>query len=231
MRDRLAIRHAIQRHRQIECVRLHAEAGAGECHALRITRQLKVGRGGFQRCKADVTVAENEHPTIRHAAMHAPGHLQNFVRAQVHAREHIAPAVDHVGESGVVDDDRIEPRHVQRALSGGRHGQEKRFRHDALEKRTDHANRFAAVIVRGRDAWIAQAHPLGGLFHRRARGQENRDATFRSGDRLQKLVVEKIQRLFALNFNLGSLGRIERRHLQHVGALKIARVKRGVDCR
>ena len=114
------------------------------------------------------------------AAVHAPRHLQNLVRAQMHAREHVASAVDHVGEARVVDDDGVEPRHIQRTLPGRRHREEERLRHHALEEGTDHANRLTAVIVRGRDTRIAQPYPLRRFFDRRARGQENRHPALRA---------------------------------------------------
>ena len=231
MRDRVAVRHAIERHRQFEGVRLHAEVGAGERHALGVARQLKVGCRGLERFEPDIPVTQDEHATVLHTTMHAPGHLQDLVRAEMHAREHIAAAVDHVGEAGVVDDDGIEPRHIQRALPGRRHREEERLRDHAFEKWTDYANRLAAVIVSGRNARVAQPHPLGGLFHRGARGQEHRHTSLRAGHLLQELVVEKIQRLLALDFDLGGLGGIERRHLQHIGAFEIARIKRGIDRR
>ena len=231
MRNGLAIRHAIERHRQVERICLHAQIGARECHALGIARQLKVRRRRLQRLEANITIAENEHATVGDTAVHASGHLQNFVRAQMHAREHIPSPVDHVGESRVVDDHRIESRDIQRALTSRRHGQKKRFRYHTLEKRTDHANRLAAVIVRGRDARIARAHPLGRFFNRRARGQENRHSAFRARHLLQELLVEKIEGLLALDFNLRGFRRIEGGNLQDVGALEIARIKRGIDRR
>ena len=48
MRDRLAIRHAVEGHRQIERVRLHSQIGAGERDALGFAGQLKVRRRGLQ---------------------------------------------------------------------------------------------------------------------------------------------------------------------------------------
>ena len=68
-----------------------------------------------------------------------------------------------VEELHVVDDDRVEPAHVERALPRRRHREEIRLLLAALEKRTDDADRLAAVIERRVDArrrCAARARPL-----------------------------------------------------------------------
>ena len=112
MRKRFAIRGAVERHRQIEGIGAHAEIGAGERDTLAVTGKLELGFGGTQRRKADVAIAQDVHTPALHAAVHAPRHLQDLVGAEVHAREHVATAIDHVGETRVVDDDGVEPRHI-----------------------------------------------------------------------------------------------------------------------
>ena len=180
MRDRLAIRHAIERHRQVQRIGLHAKIGTRQRDPLGITGELEVGCRRLQGFEADVPIAENEHAPVLDAAMHAARHLQDFVRAEMHTREHVPPAIDHVGETRVVDDDGVEPRHVERALPRRRHREEEGLGHDALEKWPDHADRLAPMVVGGRDARIAQPHPFRRLFDRGTRRQENRDTALRA---------------------------------------------------
>ena len=177
-RERLAIRGAIQRHRQLKFVGTHTQISTGQRHAFGVARKLEIRRRWAQCFKLDVAITQDVHAPTLHSAMHTPSHLQNFVRTQVHAREHVAPLVDHVRETRIVNDDRVKAWNVERTLPRGRHRQKIRFRNRAFQKRANHANRFAAVIMRGRNARITRAHPFGRFFHRRARGHEQCNATF-----------------------------------------------------
>ena len=53
---------------------------------------------------------QDEHPPARHAAVHAPRHLQDLVGAEVDPGEHVAAALDDVGEARVVDHHGVEAR-------------------------------------------------------------------------------------------------------------------------
>ena len=91
---------------------------------------------------------KNENATAAHSTVNAPGHLQDFIRAEVHASEDVLSALDDVAESHVVDDDGVEPFDVERALSRRRHREEVGFSLAAFQKRPDHTDRLTAVIVR-----------------------------------------------------------------------------------
>ena len=93
------------------------------------------GSVGSQRAELDVAVGQDEHAPALDAAVHAPGHLQDLVGAEVLLREHVAPAIDDVEELHVVDDHRVEPAHVERALARRGHREEVRLLLAALEKR------------------------------------------------------------------------------------------------
>ena len=80
-----------------------------------------------------------------------------------------------------------------------------------------------------RNAREARAHPLGRLLHARSRGHEDRHAPLAAREFLQEPVVEELEWLLALHFDLGRLGRIERGDLQHFCALEIARVEGRID--
>ncbi len=103
----------------------------------------------------------------------------------------LRPALDQVREARVVDDDRVEPLHVQRALPRGGHREQERRANVALEKRADHANRLAAVIVRDLEARVPRRNVLGDLLHHRAGRQEHADAALLPDHALQEPVVEE----------------------------------------
>jgi hypothetical protein len=115
---RAAVRRAVERDRELQLVGAHAQRRAGERDPLRVAGELELGLGGAQRREVDVAVAEDEHPPALDAAVHAAGHLEDLVAPEVRAGEHVAPALDHVGEARVVDDHGVEPAHVERALPG-----------------------------------------------------------------------------------------------------------------
>ena len=170
MADRLAVGGTIERDRQLEGIGAHAQIGAGERHAFRITGELELRLGGTQCLEANVAIAQDEHAPARDAPVHATGHLQNLIGAEMHAREHVAAAIDDVREARVVDDDRVEPWHIERTLPGGGHRQEERLGHLAFEEGANHADRLAAMIVCRRDARETAAYPLGRFLHAGARG-------------------------------------------------------------
>ena len=99
----------------------------------------------------------------------------------------------------------------------------------ALEERPDHADGLTTVVVRRTDARIPVTHPLRRLLDTRARRQKNRHAAFAARELLQELVIEEGERLLALHVHLRRLRGVECGHLQHVGAVEIARVERRID--
>ena len=221
--QRLTIRVPIERHRQVEFVGPHTEVGAGERHPLGVPRQLKVRLGGLHRRPVQIAIAQDVYPAIIDPAVYSPRHLQDLVGAQMRAGEHILSVFDHVRESRVVDDHRVEPLDVQGALSSGGHREKERLVHSLLEKGTDHANGFAPMIKRRSDAPKTIAHQPGHLFHRRSRGQKHPDPAFLLHDLLQKLVIQKIGRIATDHAHIRCLARVEggrlndRRRLQIPG--------------
>ena len=225
--ERAAIAQLVERHRQVQLVGAHAQCRARERHALAVASQLELGSCGPQRLELDVAVAQYEHAPARHAPMHAPGHLQNLVGAEVQAREHVLAALHQVGEPRVVNDHRVEALHVQRALPGRRHRQQERLGLLRFEERADHANGLAAVIERDVHPRKTGLHQRRGLLDARARGQEHADAAFFLRHAMQELVVEEIQRLHPDDLHVGGLRRIKRAALDHLGGVQVA----PVECR
>src|SRR5262249_27255181 len=153
--------------------------------------------GRLEGVELDVAVGENEHAPAFDAPMHAAGHLEDLVRAEVLLREDVSPPVDRVEELHVVDDHGVEPAHVERALAGGGHGEEERLALAALEKRTDDTNRFAAVVERGVDARRRVSNVVGGVFDSAPRRNEERDAAAVLPGLAQKSIVEEFERTLA----------------------------------
>jgi len=69
-------------------------------------------------------------------AVHPSGHLQDFIRAEVGAVQHVSTVLHEVAVTRVVDHDRVEAWDVQCRLSSGRHREEVRLGNLALEKRS-----------------------------------------------------------------------------------------------
>ena len=224
----LAIAQTIERHGQIEFVGAHAKIGAGHRDAPTVTGQLKLRRRGMQRTEHNVAVRQNEHAPTGHAPMHTAGHLQYFVGAQMEPRKHIAPTVHNIGKACVINDDRVEPLHVQGALPGCRHRQHIRLADGAVEERANHTNGFAAVIKLRRQSRKTRRDAGGDLLHTGARRQKNTHATVLLDDLLQELVVEKIAGLRANHLHVRRHCGIERGTLHHARRIEILRVKRGV---
>jgi hypothetical protein len=226
---RAAVRRAVERDRELQLVGAHAQRRAGERDPLRVAGELELGLGGAQRREVDVAVAEDEHPPALDAAVHAAGHLEDLVAAEVRAGEHVAPALDHVGEARVVDDHRVEPAHVERALPGRGHGEHVRLLPVALEEGADDADRLAAVVVRGVDARVAHGHARRGLLDPGARGEEHPDPAPPLLHAQEEAVVEEADRRAVLDDHLGGALRVERVHLEHVGRVEVAGVELRVD--
>jgi hypothetical protein len=230
-RDGLHVTRAVERHGELELVGADSEIRACERDALGVAGELKFRRRRPQRLEPDVAVGENEHAAAGHAPVHASGHLQDLVRAEVHAREHVAPAIDHVREPRVVDDHRVQSLHVERALTRGGHREEIRLLHRPLEERTDHADRLAAVVELRRDRAEPRADRRSRLLDSRARRQEHADAALFLRHLRQELVVEESQRIGSKHFDLRGLGRIKDAALDHAPRVEISRVERRIDRR
>src|SRR4029077_16416953 len=121
--------------------------------------------------------AEDEHLAAGHPAVHPPGHLEDFVRSEVHPVEDVTPAVDHVAGARVVDHDRVEAPQVERGLAGGRHGEDPGMLHLALEKGPDDADGLPAVIERRGEALPLLPESAREMLDLRAGGHEDGDAT------------------------------------------------------
>ena len=148
----LSVGDAVERDRQLELARIDSQVGARHRDALRIAGELEFRRSRLECLELDVAVGENEDSPTLDAAVNSPGHLQDLVRAEVHAREDVPSALDDVAEARVVDDDCVEALHVERALPGRCHGEEVGLLLTGLEERTDDPDWLAAVIVRGIDS-------------------------------------------------------------------------------
>ena len=157
--QRRRIRGTVERHRQLEIQRVHAQGRARHRDAFRVTRQLELRRPRVQRVEREVAVAQDPHLAVLDAAVHAPRHLEDLVRPERQPREDVAPAVDHVLVAGVEDDDGVEACDVERRLPRGRHRQQIRLLGRPLEEGPDHADRLAAVIEGGRQRRPLRARP------------------------------------------------------------------------
>src|SRR5687768_16018066 len=158
----------------------------------------------------EIAIAEDEHLSAFHAAMHTTRHLQDLVRAQVRLRQHVSPTFDHIGETGVIDDDSVQSLHVQRALPGGGHRQDVRLRRAVLEKRSDHPDWLPAVIESGMNAREPLADQRGGLLDAGTYWQEYADASLLPHDLLQEPVAQEPVGRFVHHFHFRGTVRIER---------------------
>src|SRR5262245_8973741 len=109
--------------------------------------------------------------------MHSAGHLQDFVCAKVRLRQHVAAMLDHVGESCVIDDHRIESLHVERALPGSGHSEHVRLRRAIVEEGADHTNGLPAVVERRVNPWEAFADNGGSALDAGASRKKNADTS------------------------------------------------------
>ncbi|WP_228565309.1 hypothetical protein [Myxococcus sp. AB036A] len=108
---------------------------------------MELGLGGPQRSERQRPVAQDEDAPVIYPTVHAPRHLQEFVVAQVHAGEDVAAALHQIREAHVINDDGVQPRHVERALPRRRHREHEGPGRRALQEGTDGAQRLAAVVV------------------------------------------------------------------------------------
>ena len=161
--------------------------------------------------------------------MHASRHLQQLVRAKVHAREHVATLVHHVREPRVVDDHRIQSLHGDRTLSGCRHRQEERLGHAAfVEILPNHADRLATVIMLRVDLRIRFLHMTGSILGPGARRQEHRHAAPIRDHLLQEPVIQEVSRIAREHLDRRLLRLVEAVHLQHVAAVEILGIERRI---
>jgi hypothetical protein len=75
----------VEWHRQLELVGANAESRARQRDALGVAGELELWLRRRSALKLDVAIAEDEDAPARDAPVHAPRHLQNLVRAEVHA--------------------------------------------------------------------------------------------------------------------------------------------------
>ena len=165
---------AVERHGEVQVSSVHPERRAGDRHALRVAGELELRRGGPQRREIELAVAENEDLAVGHPPMHPSRHLENLVGSEIEAVEHVAAALDHVAVTRVVDDDGVEAGHVQRGLTRRRHREQERPLDLPLEKRSDHPDRLAAVIERGRETLPLLTQLLAKALDLGAGGDETR---------------------------------------------------------
>ena len=228
---RALVGDAVKRDRKLQLIRRDAQIGAGDRHTLGIARELELRRSRFQRREVDVAIAEDEDTSSGNTAMDTTRHLQDLVGAQVQLRQHVLAALDDRREARVVDHDRVEPLHVERALPRRRHREEIRLVLRAFEEGPQHANRLAAVIVRRIDPRRTHADVLGRLLHALACRYEDRDAALLLVDALQELVVEKFADVLPHDLHLRRLLGVECINLEDVRALEILSVERRIDRR
>ena len=227
---RATIRQLVERHRQFEIVGAHTDRRAGQCDALTVAGELKLRQLRLQLIERNAPVGENEHAAASHTAVHASRHLQQFIRAQMNAREHVATLVHHVGEARVIDDHRVEPLDRDRALSCRRHREKERLRHAAfVQILTDHADRLTTVIVLRVNLRETLLYMTRRVLGASARRQKHRHTTTLGNHLLQELVVEKIGRAARLHFHRRLLRLIEAVHFENVAAAKVLRVERRID--
>ena len=139
--------------------------------------------------------------------------------------EYVPAPIHHVAVSGVVDDHRVEARHVDRRLPRRRHRQQERLLDQALEIRPDHPDRLPAVIERR-----VELGPLGGEIrcqplHLRPGRDEHRDAAIFLHQPAHHPFVEVFAHVFGHHVHSGPERRIEGTGLEDVIALEIGRVE------
>ena len=191
---RAPVGRAIERLRQVEVAGIHAQRGTGDRHPLGVAGQLELRRRGAQFLEYQLAVAEDRDLAVGNAAMHPPGHLQDLVGAEVEPVQHVAAAIHLVGVARIEDDHGVEPAHVERRLARGRHGQQERSLHLALEERPDDPDRLATVIERRR-----QLRPLAPdvgreMLHLGAGRHEHRHAAPVADQPLHVLLGEELLR-------------------------------------
>ena len=125
--------------------------------------------------------------------MYPSRHLQDLVGAEVDPRQDVAPVLDDVRESRVVDDHGIESPHVERTLAGRGHGEQERLRRASVEKRSNDADRFAPVVERDREPGKSRPDDASDLLDRGASRQKDADAVPSADDIAQEVGLKKIE--------------------------------------
>ena len=217
----MPIAHPVERHREFELVGAHSQIGARHRHASTVARQLELRRGGPQRREIDVAVRENEDASTGHATVNATRHLENLVGAEVHAGQHVAATVDDIRESRVVNDDRIQALNIERTLPCRRHREQVRFLHGAFEKRANHADGFPSVIELRGDPLVPRSHGQGRFLDPGARRQEHTHPATLAHHVREEFLAQELQRVDALDLNVGCLRRVECRALHDAGGIEI----------
>ena len=161
--------------------------------------------------------------------MHPSRHLEDLVRAKIEPVEHVSSPLHHVAVTGVVDHHRIEPPHVERRLTRGRHGQQERTLDFTLQERADHADRLPAMVERRGEPLPLLPQPLGQPLHLGAGRHEHGHPALLLHDVPDVALVEELVRRLGQDLHLGLELGIERLRGEDVGALEVARVERGVD--
>ena len=229
MIHRLAVRQLVERHRQVELIRAHAQIRTGQRHTFTVARELELRRRWPQRAEDDIAIAQNEHAPTGHATVHTPRHLQNLVRTQVHTRQHILAAINHVGKAGVVDHHRVEPLHIERTLARSGHREQVRLLHRAVQERPNHANGFAAMIELCGDPPEPRLHTGRDLLNTGARRKEHPNPTLFLHYLREEFVVNEMLRIGAHHFNSRRFCGIKRARFHHRIGIEIPTIKFRVD--
>ena len=227
----IAVGAPVERDGEIECVGRDAQRRAGEGDALGIPRELELRRRRGEVLEADVAIGEDEDTPPGDPPMHTPRHLQDLVRPEMESREDVPPALDEVGEAGVVDHHRVEPAHIERALPGGGHREEEGLLDLSLEEGADHADRFAPVVERHLHLGIPRPDIGGDLLHPRARREEDPDPAPLLDRLLEEAIIEEGGRLLPLDHDLRRLLRVVRTRFDHRRRVQIARIEGRIDRR
>src|SRR3989454_143524 len=227
----IAIRAAIERHRQLELRGVDADSSTGDRHAFCIARELEFRSGRPEILERQVAVAQDVDFSVLDPPMHPASHLKNLVGSQVCPCQHVLATLHHIRVAGIVDHDRIEPANIQRRLARSRHGEEEGSFDQTVKKRPDDPNRLAAVIKGGRQIGPAVAKLFRDLLDLRTSWDEDRYATPLAHDALYETIVQELEGLLRQDIDLSRLGWIERPGLQSLGGSQIVRIETRIHCR
>ena len=219
----------IERHRQVQVAGVDAQLGAGERDAFGVAGKLKFWRPGSQRGEIELTVGQDCDFAAANPAVHASGHLQDFVGSEIQPVQHVAPVVHDVAVSRVVDHHGVETGKIERRLTGRSHRQQVGLGDFTLEKGAQHADRLTAVIERGREARKATPKLRTQSFDLGSRGQEHRHSAPPTDEAPHRVIVEILRRLLREHGDLGLELRIERARLEHLIAAEVVLVDPGID--
>ncbi len=229
--DSAPVRGPIERDREVEVTRVHADRRAGDRDPLGIAGELKLRRRGPQLLELEVAIAEDGDLTALDPPVHAAGHLQDLVGTQVQPVEHIAAALDHVAVAGVVDHHRVQPTDVEGGLARGRHREQERALDLAFEKGTDHADRLTAMIERRREPPPLLAQIGGEPLDLRSRRDEHRHAPLLLHQVTDIAIVEEFVRGLRQHLDLRLELRIEGVGDDHILAAEVSGVEQRIHRR